>query len=102
MEKQTAIFGISQGEVYELLDSYTSDAGCHGLCYIESSRFPVWCLFEKVINVNLSLHGIAKDGDEYVVSDWCNTPKGLLYAGVEWFTNVQDALKYVGFSIEKA
>ena len=38
---------------------------------------------------------IEQDGDCWVVKDWCMTPNGWLYAGVEWFDSYQEAWDYL-------
>ena len=32
---------------------------------------------------------------QWIVKDWCMTPSGWLYAGVEWFDTYGQALDYI-------
>ena len=38
---------------------------------------------------------IEQDGDMWVVLDWCMTPHGWLYAGIEWFSSKQAAIEFI-------
>lgn len=84
--------GLSEGKVYFLHEIMENPP--RGLVCLEACRNPQWCRFEKIIAFESSKFGIEKDGDQWVACDWCNTPNGLLYAGVEWFDSFMEAYDY--------
>ena len=86
--------GLSNGITYFLHDKMENPP--RGLVDLEAYRVPQWCSFEKIITFDSSRLGIEKEdnSDEWVVCDWCNTPKGKLYAGVEWFDSFMEAYNY--------
>ena len=87
----------SEGDLYFLKCADLENNS--GLCLIDSSTLPVWCKFGEIVCFNPENLGIYKNGDEWVVKDWCNTPKGLLYAGVAWFDSFVEAYKYTGANV---
>ena len=84
--------GLSEGKVYFLHEIMENPP--RGLVCLEAYRTPQWCRFEKIITFESSKFRIEKDGHQWVVCDWCNTPNGLLYAGVEWFDSFIEAYDY--------
>ena len=84
--------GLSNCKVYFLHE--TMENPPRGLVELEEYRTLQWCLFEETYTFDSSTFGIEKDGEQWVVCDWCNTPKGKLYAGVEWFDTFLEAYDY--------
>lgn len=87
--------GLSEGKVYFLHEIMENPP--RGLVSLESCRTPQWCRFEKIITFDSSKLGIEKDGDQWVACDWCNTPRGLLYA--KWFDSFMEAYDYAKFDL---